>query len=46
MNYFLNATTAGFVRERLRKANIIEELFEVFENYLRDQGKSPSRWME
>ena len=32
-----NATTVGVFRERLRKANVIEELFEMFENYLRDQ---------
>ena len=25
------------------KANVIDELFEMFESYLRDQGKSPNR---
>ena len=28
----------AFFRERLRKANVINELFEMFENYLKDQG--------
>ena len=28
----------AFFRERLLKANVIEELFEMFESYLRDQG--------
>ena len=38
MNDIPDATTVAFFRERLRKANVIEELFEMFENYLRDQG--------
>ena len=31
MNSIPNATTAAFFRERLRKAGVIEELFETFE---------------
>jgi len=27
-----------FFRELLRKANVIDELFDIFESYLRDQG--------
>ena len=27
-----------FFRESLRKANVMDELFEIFESYLRDQG--------
>ena len=38
MNDIPDATTVAFFRERLRKANVIEELFKMFENYLRDQG--------
>ena len=38
MNDIPDATTVAFSRERLRKANVIDELFEMFENYLRDQG--------
>ena len=38
MNDILDATTVAFFRERLRKANVIDELFEMFESYLRDQG--------
>ena len=38
MNDIPDATTVAFFRERLRKANVIEELFEMFESYLRDQG--------
>ena len=37
MNDIPDATTVAFFRERLRKANIIDELFEMFESYLRDQ---------
>ena len=29
-----NPTTVGFFRERLRKAGVTEELFEMFEAYL------------
>jgi hypothetical protein len=38
MNDIPDATTVAFIRERLRKANVIDELFEIFESYLRDQG--------
>ena len=38
MNDIPDATTVAFFRERLRKANVIEELFKMFEGYLRDQG--------
>ena len=38
MNYIPDATTIAFFRERLRKAGVIEELFEMFEAYLRSQG--------
>ena len=38
MNDIADATTVAFFRERLRKASVIEELFEMFEGYLRDQG--------
>jgi len=38
MNDILDATTVAFFIERLRKANVIDELFEMFEGYLRDQG--------
>ncbi len=38
MNSIPDAPTIAFFRERLRKAGIIEELFEMFEAYLRSQG--------
>jgi IS5 family transposase len=38
MNAISDATTVGFYRERLRKVGVIEELFEQFEEYLREQG--------
>lgn len=38
MNNIPNATTLSFFRERLRRTGLIEELFEMFEGYLRDQG--------
>jgi len=38
MNHKPDATTVAFFRERLRKAGVIEELFEMFEGYLRNQG--------
>ena len=38
MNDIPDATTVAFFRERLRKANVTDELFEMFESYLRDQG--------
>ena len=46
MNDIPDATTVAFFRERLRRANVIGELFEMFESYLGEQGKSPSRCME
>ena len=33
-----DATTVAFFRERLRKAGVIEELFEMIEGYLRFLG--------
>ncbi len=38
MNNILNATTVASFRESLRKAGVIEELFELFESYLHCQG--------
>jgi transposase len=38
MNSIPDATTVAFFWERLRKAGVIEELFEMFETYLRCQG--------
>jgi IS5 family transposase len=38
MNSILDAVTIAFFRERLRKAEVIEELFEMFEAYLRSHG--------
>ena len=38
MNDIPDATLDAFFRERLRKANVIDELFEMFESYLRDKG--------
>ncbi len=38
MNSIPDATTVAFFRERLREAGVIEELFEMFETYLRSQG--------
>ena len=38
MNSIPDATTIAFFRERLRKVEVIEELFEMFEAYLRSQG--------
>ena len=38
MNDIPDATTLAFFRERLRKAGVIDELFEKFESYLRSQG--------
>jgi len=38
MNSIADATTVAFFRERLRKAGVIEELFKMFEGYLRSQG--------
>jgi IS5 family transposase len=38
MNSIPDATTVAFFRERLHKAGVIEELFEMFEAWLRSQG--------
>jgi IS5 family transposase len=38
LNSIPDVTTTAFFRERLRKAEVIEELFEMFEAYLRSQG--------
>ena len=38
MNDIPDATTGAFFRERLRKAVVIQELFEKFEGFLREQG--------
>jgi transposase, IS5 family len=38
MNDITDATILAFFRERLRKAGVIKELFEMFESYLRSQG--------
>jgi transposase, IS5 family len=38
MNDIPVATTLALFRERLRKAEVIDELFEKFESYLRSQG--------
>ncbi len=37
MNRIPDATSIAFFRERLRRAEVIEELFEMFEAYLRSQ---------
>jgi hypothetical protein len=42
MNDIPSATTVAFFRESLRKAGVIEELFEMFEGYHRDQGLAAS----
>jgi IS5 family transposase len=38
MNSIPDATTVAFFRDRLLKSGVIEELFEMFESYLRSQG--------
>ncbi len=38
MNSIPDATTVAFFRDRLLKVGVIEELFEMFESYLRSQG--------
>ena len=38
MNNIPYATTIAFFRDTLQKAGVIEELFEMFETYLRSQG--------
>jgi transposase len=44
MNSIPDATTVTFFRERLRKAKVIEELFEMFESYVRTKGASSTWW--
>ena len=44
MNEMSDATTVAFFRERLRKAGVIEELFEMFEEYLRSQALQARAW--
>ena len=43
MNNIPDATTVAFFRERLRKAGVIEELFEMFEAYLLPGSPGPRR---
>jgi hypothetical protein len=38
MNAISDITTVAFSRQRLRKAELIEELFKKFEQYLRSEG--------
>jgi transposase, IS5 family len=38
MNTIPDATTIAFFRERLRKAGVIDVIFERFEEHLRSQG--------
>ena len=38
MNDIPDATTVAFFREHLRKGNVIDEHFEMFESYLKDQA--------
>ena len=38
MNDISDATTVAFFTEGLRKAGVIEELFEMLKEYLKDQG--------
>jgi IS5 family transposase len=38
MNSIPDEITVAFFRERLRKAGVIEELYEMFETYLRPKG--------
>ena len=45
MNDIPDATTLAFFRERLRKAGVIEELFEMFESYLRYQGGCSEKFL-
>ena len=46
MNDIPDATTVAFFRERLRKADVIDELFEKFEGFLRDQGLGSPWWSD
>ena len=38
INSIPDATTVAFFKERLRKAGVIEEIFEMFEGYLSSKG--------
>ena len=44
MNSIPDATTVVCFRERLRIAGVIEELFEMFETFLRSQGLQTRGW--
>lgn len=44
MNDIPDATTVAFFRERHRKANVIDELFEMFESYLKRSRIRSSSW--
>ena len=46
MNDIPDTTTVAFFRERLRKANVINELYEIFESYLRDPRWLPTGFEE
>ena len=39
VNSNANVTTGAFFRERLHKSGVIEKPFEMFEAYLRSQGR-------
>ena len=39
MNYITDATTVVLFRERSRTENVIDEPFDMFGSYLREQGK-------
>lgn len=38
MNNINHATTVALLKKHLRKANVIERIFEMFESYQRDKG--------
>ena len=46
MNSIPDTNTIAFFRERLGKAEVIEELFEMFEAYLGSQGLQVRRWSD
>jgi len=46
MNDIPDVITVTFYSARLRKTKVIDELFEMFESYRRDQGELATRWME
>jgi IS5 family transposase len=43
MDIIPDATTVAFLRVRLRNADLIEEFFERFEEFLREQGLEAKR---